>query len=289
LDSLNFYEVRNNLGQVDSVYKSQNGFDIPIAYDAISRTFDEQDKSVIAFREWEKENGALDLSDRELEPVPEIIGYRINKLLPSDRNISSDRFPEDINFNTELTIGLTTKTIDYFGLRVAQVFYQSIDPGTRELIPAIPVVFERYKYTWDAKNKLPVNRVKEIYFYKEDGNLSDEFKLLPKEFYNVSDRSDITTRRRQTILGWLIARATELGLGTKVKDYFAQYKDLTDKYVLYGDCQILKTVKDSTETWLDLDTTTSLGTIRNAIAVCFTKALEPTSNAEVDKFLKGQV
>jgi hypothetical protein len=40
---------------------------------------------------------------------------------------------------------------------------------------------------------------------------------------------------------------------------------------------------------LDLDTTTSLGTIRNAIAVCFTKALEPTSNAEVDKFLKGQV
>jgi hypothetical protein len=216
------------------------------------------------------------------------ITYRINKLLPSDRNISSDRFPEDINFNTELTIGLTTKTIDYFGLRVAQVFYQSIDPQTRELIPAIPVVFERYKYTWDEKNKLPLGRVKEIFFYKEDNTLSTEFKLLPKEFYNISDRADIATRRRQTILGWLIARATELGLGTKVKDYFAVYKEQTDKYVLYGDCQILKTVKDSTETWLDLDTTTSLGTIRNAIAVCFTKALEPTSNAEVDMFLSKQ-
>jgi hypothetical protein len=119
--------------------------------------------------------------------------------------------------------------------------------------------------------------------------LSQEFKLLPKEFYNVSDRADITTRRRQTILAWLIARATELGLGSKVKDYFAQYKDLTDKYVLYGDCQILKTVKNSAEPWLDLDTTTSLGTIRNAIAICFTKALEATPGHEVDRFLGGQI
>jgi hypothetical protein len=212
-----------------------------------------------------------------------------NQLLPSDIYIDLDRFPADVNYNTGLRIGLTTKTIDYFGLRVAQVFYQSIDPDTKELIPSIPIVFERYKYTWDSLNKLPLGRVKEIYFYLDNGSLSEEFKLLPKEFYNVSDRADITTRRRQTILAWLIARATELGLGKQVKDYFAQYKDLTDKYILYGDCQILKTVKTSTESWLDLDTTTAMGTIRTAIAVCFTKALEPTGNNEVDKFLRGQV
>lgn len=83
----------------------------------------------------------------------------------------------------------------------------------------------------------------------------------------------------------MIARATELGLGAQVKDYFAIYKDRTDKYVLYGDPQILATVQSSPQPWLDLDTTTSLGTVRNAIAVCFTKALEPTGNNEVDKFL----
>jgi hypothetical protein len=283
--------IYDRLGRLDSIYTTTTDdlIKIPLPFNSVNKTLDEDDRLTIALRTWEKENGALDLSDRKPELVPEIIGYRINNLLPSDRNIQSDRFPEDINFNTELTIGLTTKTIDYFGLRVAQVFYQSVDFETKASIPSIPVVFERYKYTWDAKTKLPLGRVKEIYFYLDNGNLSEQFKLLPKEFYNVSDRADITTRRRQTILAWLIARATELGLGAKVKNYFAQYKDQTDKYVLYGDCEILKTVQTSTQTWLDLDTTTSLGTIRNAITACFTKALESTSNTEVDKFLAGQV
>ncbi|MGL5876232.1 MAG: hypothetical protein ACRC2V_00360 [Xenococcaceae cyanobacterium] len=284
-----FETVHNALGRLESIYVTQDGIKFPLSFNPVDKTFDESHPRTIALREWEKENGSLDLSDRLPEPVPEIIGYRINKLLPSDRNISSDRFPADINYNTDLIFGLTTKTIDYFGLRVAQIFYQSVDPDTKELIPAIPVVFERYKYTWDAHTKLPLGRVKEIYFYQSDGELSEEFKLLPKEFYNVSDRANITYYRRQTILAWLIARATELGLGKQVKDYFAVYKDQTDKYILYGDCQILKTVKDSTEAWLDLDTTTQLGTVRNAIAVCFTRALEATSNAEVDQFLVGQV
>jgi hypothetical protein len=282
-----FEAIRNDLGQVDAIARRPDG--ASVVWNSERGFYDPEDPVTIDFFEWQKENGDLDLSDRPPEPVPEVSGYRINKLLPGDRFEYYDRFPADINYNTDLRIGLTTKTIDYFGLRVAQVFFQSIHPETKELIPAIPVVFERYKYSWDEKNKLPLGRVKEIYFYKEDNTLSEEFKLLPKEFYNVSDRADITTRRRQTILAWLIARATELGLGKQVKDYFAQYKDLTDKYILYGDCQILKTVKSSTETWLDLDTTTAMGTIRSAIAVCFTKALEPTGNTEVDKFLQGQI
>ncbi len=261
----------------------QNGASLP--FNPETQKFDEGHSLTIALRSWEAENGELDLSDRTVLPEPEIIGYRINKLLPSDRHIESDRFPTDINYNTDLVIGLTTKTIDYFGLRVAQVFYQSVDMETKELIPAIPIVFERYKYSWDEQNKLPLGRVKEIYFYKEDNTLSEEFKLLPKEFYNISDRADITTRRRQTILAWLIARATELGLGAQVKDYFASYKDKTDKYILYGDTQILDTVQASTQPWLDLDTTTPMGTVREAIALCFNKALEPTGNDEVTQFL----
>jgi hypothetical protein len=68
---------------------------------------------VIELRNKEAEYGELNLSDREPEPIPEIIGYTINKLLPSDRNIQSDRFPQDINYNTDLVIGLTTKTISF--------------------------------------------------------------------------------------------------------------------------------------------------------------------------------
>lgn len=282
-----FEAIRNNLGEVDQIIRRPDGASV-LFYSA-TREFDETNPVTKSFREWEALNGALDLSTRPVEPLPEVIGYRVNKLLPSDRYTESDRFPSDINFNTDLLVGLTTKTIDYFGLRVAQVYYLSVDPQTKEVITSTPIVFERYRYTWDAKNKLPLARVKEIYFYKEDGSLSEEFKLLPKEFPNISDRADISAKRRQTVLAWLIARATELGLGKQVKDYFAVYKDQTDKYVLYGDCQILKTVAASTETWLDLDTTTQLGTVRNAITVCFTKALEPTGDAEVGAFLKNAI
>ncbi len=267
----------NQLGQVSAINRIPDGASIPWK--------NESDPLTIELIEWEKENGKLDLSDREPEPVPEIIGYRINNLLPSDRSVQGDRFPEDIDFNTGLTIGLTTETVDYFGLRVAQIFYQSVDPETHELISPIKIVYERYKYTWDEKNKLPLGRVKEIHFYKEDGSLSEQFKLLPKEFYNVSDRAEITTRRRQTILAWLIARATELGLGKQVKNYFSHYKDLTDKYLLYGDTGILATVENSTEPWFDLDTTTVMGTVRESIIMCFSKALEATPNVEVDNFL----
>lgn len=288
IEALEYEILYDQQGEVSAIYRQPGGADLP--YFQATKTFDEAHPLTIALREWETENDALDLSDLPIEPEPEIIGYRVNNLLPGDRPlVSGDRFPSDINYNTDLVIGLTTKTIDYFGLRVAQVFYQSIHVETLELILAVPVVFERYKYTWDANSKLPLGRVKEIYFYKEDNSLSEEFKMLPKEFYNVSDRADITTKRRQTILAWLIARATELGLGSKVKDYFASYKDQTDKFVLYGDIQILKTVKSSTETWLDLDTTTSLGTIRNAINICFTKSLEPTPDAEIDQFLRSQL
>lgn len=273
----------NNLGQLDAIASPSGA---SLLFNPQTKTFDEAHPLTVELRAWEQENGALDLSDREPEPQFEVIAYRLNQLLSSDREPDCDRFPADINYNTGLLIGLTTKTIDYFGLRVAQVFYQSIDPETLDLIEPVPIVFERYKYSWDLNTGLPVGRVKEIYFYKEDSTLSEQFKLLPKEFYNVSDRAAITTYRRQTILAWLIARATELGLGQQVKAYFADYKDQTDKYVLYGDRTIIETVETATEPWFDLDTTTAMGTVRQAIVLCFSKALEPTGNNEVDEFLR---
>lgn len=198
-----------------------------------------------------------------------------------------DRFPGDVNYNTDLVIGLTTQTIDYFGLRVAQVFYQNIDPETLDAIAPVPIVFERYIYNWNKDTKLPVSRVKEIQFYQEDGTLAEEKKLLPKEFYNVSDRSDIVTRRRETIVSWLIARATELGMETQTKDYFSDFKEETDKYVLYGDQAIIDTVRVSIEAFLDTPTGLSspMDTMRSAIITCLTKALEPTPNEEVSLFL----
>lgn len=156
-----------------------------------------------------------------------------------------------------------------------------------DAIAPIPIVFERYLYNWDKDTKLPVSRIKKIQFYQEDGSLTEEKKLLPKEFYNTSDRSDIVTRRRQTIVSWLIARATELGMETQTKDYFSDFKEKTDKYVLYGDQAIIDTVRVSIEAFLDTPTGLSspMDTMRSAIIICLSKALEPTPDQEVSIFL----
>jgi hypothetical protein len=186
-----------------------------------------------------------------------------------------------------LIFGLTTKTIDYFGLRVAQIFYQSLDLNFQQIEP-IPIVFERYKYQWDDKTNYPTGRVKEIRFYQSDGQLSQESKLLPKEFYNISDRADICNKRRESIVAWLIARSVELGLGDALKGFFANYKDECDRYILYGDKKILNLVGNSKETWLDIDTKTPMGTVRTTIIFCLGKALEATPEGEIEEFLRRQ-
>lgn len=207
-------------------------------------------------------------------------------MLPSDRVTDLDRFPEDVNYNTGLTIGLSTQTIDYFGLRVAQVYYQSINPvDNSRLAEPIPIVYERYYYEWDKTINHPIERTKRIYFYDLEGELTTQYKLLPKEFYNVSDREDIVFRRRQTIVSWLIARSKELGLGTALEGFFGQFKNECDRYIAYGDRSIIDLVSASDELWMGAETNTGMGTIRDAISLCFDKALLSTPNTEIDLFL----
>jgi hypothetical protein len=135
---------------------------------------------------------------------------------------------------------------------------------------------------------MPVSRVKEIKFYQEDGTLTEEKKLLPKEFYSASDRSDILTRRRQTIISYLIARAIELNLESQIKDYFATYKDETDRYTLYGDDDIIGIVANSSEVFLNVSTglDAPMNTMRSSIIICLSKALEPTPDQEVSLYLE---
>lgn len=285
-----FDRIYDSSGLLVQINVDIDDISYPLPFDFKTKTFEENDPLVIELRQWEKENGQLDLSDRIPDPLPQSVEYRLNKLLPSDRFVECDRFPGDINYSTDLIIGLTTKTIDYFGLRVAQLLYQSLDTDSFEpLDTPIPIVCEQYEYVWDEALKVPTSRVKKIRFYLEDNTLSQEFKILPKEFYSASDRTDITSKRRQTIMFWLIARATELGLGQPVKDYFAKYKDLTDRYCLYGDTTILQNVTDSTESWLEINTPTPMGTVRQAILLCFKKALEATPKAEINAFLQSQI
>jgi hypothetical protein len=283
---LNDYLIfRNNLGQVDSVNRIFDGASLPFNYQ--NKTFDESDPLVIELRQWESQNGALDLGDIPPEPEPELIAYRINCLLPVDKNINLDRFPSDINYNTDLVVGLSTLTIDYFGLRVAQIYTLILDIETLEkLNEPTPIVFERYFYDWNKDTLLPNGRTKHIYFYQTNGELSTEFKVLPKEFYNTSDKEDITYRRRQTIVSWLIARSKELGLGNALEGFFAEFKDECDRYIYYGDQAIINLSINSKLPWLDADTGTAMGTVRNTLATCFNKAKEPTPNEEVDAFLR---
>lgn len=271
---------RNNLGIVDAVNKKETGQSLPLP-------LDEDDPLTIELRSLEEIHGQLDLSDRPPEPQPEVIGYRLNKLLSFDRNIPMNRFPGDINYNTELTIGLVTQTIDYIGLRVAQVFRQTIDPETKEPIAPVDIVFEEYEYNWDETLKRPNSRVKKIYFYLENGERSLEYKILPKEFYSSSDKNDIVYYRRQTIVNWFIARAGEIGLGTLVNDFFALYKDATDKYILYGDRALLDIIENAEEQWLEAQTGTVHGTVRQSILFFFNKALEATPSVEITAYLES--
>lgn len=236
-----------------------------------------------------KDSGVA-VNDDWLDEIKQILAksiYRLNRLLPSDKNTFLDRFPLDVNYSTDLTIGLTTKTVDYFGLRVAQIGYQTLDPITLQKIEPLPVVLEKYEYFWDDNNLYPTDRIKKIQFYHEDGSVDPEAKILPKTFYSASDRAEITTYRRESIVNWLIARATELGMGNTLKLFFGQYQEQTNNYIMYADTDILNIVTNSSEPWMDVNTGTPLGTVRQSILACFTKALQATPNTEINAYLRS--
>jgi hypothetical protein len=279
-----FNIFRNSLGQFDAANRMSDG--ASVTFDPQTGTFG-NDELTIEFLIWRDEN-RIDLSDIEPDPVFELKNYRINFLLSPDKNIPLFRYPGDINYNTDLIIGLSTKTIDYFGLRVANIYYQTLDAfdSLKPLDNPLPIVLERYYYKWDEKTELPVARVKEVHFYFEDSSLDKQKKILPKEFYNTSDKENIVYYRRKTIISWLIGRSKELGLGDALEGFFSKFKNECDRYILYGDNKILGLVGNSQETWLDIDTQTPMGTVRTTIIFCLGKALEATPEAEIDNFLE---
>jgi hypothetical protein len=64
-----FNKVYNLIGKLDSIYTEVGGINVPIRFNPESKTFDEDDPLVITLRAWEAENGALDLSDRPIDPI----------------------------------------------------------------------------------------------------------------------------------------------------------------------------------------------------------------------------
>lgn len=282
----NFYRlIYNQDGLLVSVNELATGATLP--FDRNNKTFEETDPLVKKLREREIEFGVLPLADIVPEPELQLKNYRLNFLAESDRGIPLFRFPGDINYNTGLTQGLSTLTLDYFGLRVVNIFQQVLDATLLPLPEPVPIVYERYKYLWDNATGLPTSRVKEIQFYFEDGTLDERKKLLPKEFYNTSDRARITEARRGTTLTWLIGRSKELGLGTALEGFFSSYQEATARYVQTGDTSIIDLVNSSTAPWMDADTGTVQGTVRQAIALNFQKALEIPTEEEINSFLTG--
>jgi hypothetical protein len=62
-----FYKIfRNDLGVVDAIATNEGA---SLLFDPLAKTFDESDRLTIELREWEKENGVLDLSDRPVDPL----------------------------------------------------------------------------------------------------------------------------------------------------------------------------------------------------------------------------
>lgn len=57
---------RNDLGVVDAIATTQGA---SLLFDPQTKTFDESDPLTIELREWEAENGALDLGDHPVDPL----------------------------------------------------------------------------------------------------------------------------------------------------------------------------------------------------------------------------
>lgn len=82
-----------------------------------------------------------------------------------------------------------------------------------------------------------------------------------------------------------VGKPKELGLGTALEGFFAGFKNECDRYIAFGDTTIINLVSTSNEPWMDAATNTEMGTVRDAISLCFNKALLATPNTEIDLFL----
>ena len=70
VDVNNTYRIfRDNYGVVNAVNRIWDG--ASLAYNWQTKEFDETDPLTIELRQWEQENGALDLSDFPPDPQPE--------------------------------------------------------------------------------------------------------------------------------------------------------------------------------------------------------------------------
>lgn len=222
--------------------------------------------------------------------------YILRQLLDplDDRGLPhlQDENPANINYTTDCIIGLQKSYIKYFALRILCTHTQVSDLITGEAITPIPVVQEKYIYTW-GDDGLPLSQGKEIRFYHKDGSIDTKpNKVLPGKSLESGDREKIVVARRNDIIDYLKARSKELGLmsedGTNlVESFFDSYFQSSEKYIKSGNPNLIELVKSSELSWLNIDVSavTPFATLRQAIIYNLQKTLEIPSQEEINQFL----
>lgn len=212
--------------------------------------------------------------------------YKIIELLYDDHPSRSPErygsFPGGIDFSRELRIRLQTKPVFYFGLLIKKIHYETLEGDVYQN----PIVEELIDYQWDLATKQPTSRDTRIFYYLFDDSVGLEYKTLTKHYRDAIDKQKVVVRRRENVANWLIARAHQLELGEVLESFFYKYQKEYNQYIEYGDPKLIGLIENATINWMDRDTTTSFGTVRESLMTSFTKANTPPEPGEVEAFLR---
>lgn len=127
-----FEAIRNSLGQVDSVVRRPDG--ASVLFDFQTKTFDELDNLTKQLRDWEIENGELDLSDIPPLPPP----------LELVRQQAIDRITQETIYRQEaLVAGYASAERDTWDMKIAQakLFLETNDFDKADILESEAIAF----------------------------------------------------------------------------------------------------------------------------------------------------
>ncbi len=255
-------------------------------------------------------------------------GYLINYLRPINSEVHAtddyDVPPLDLDFKKGLVVGLASRYDNLLGLRVQKRFFltksnpailpQFNDIGQLEevierltILPdsnlGLDVVREVYDYELDEKSGLPTRQGKQIYFVRLDGTIDQEpNKVLTGDIFDPSKANRILTGRREEVVNYLKARASQLELKDAIEGFFGGYFEENQRYQAYGNPEIIAKIRNDEREWLgdpvplDVGLATLSGqefdpdnppmtTVRNAIAGAMEAALVFPSSEQIQQYL----
>lgn len=257
-----FERIYNSLGKLESIYTTENGLKVPLLFDSATKTFDESHPNTIALRSWEQENGKLDLSDRQPEPIIEPQRYLIYNYIDADDHY---KFPGYIVFPDSLDTYLPKKQKILYGERTQTLYFDGI---TNESVIQVD-----YKFNRDNRGLL-ISNERSISFYFEDGSIAPQKKvhLIPAASQN--EQLEELKRRRINIVAEVQSLALSFNLMKEMNELYDTQSTAILRYLETGSPLFKNFLKtDNTRNWLKAPSTVPGKTIRDILISYFSIGL----------------